>query len=165
MTVLPSTFLRRSYVSTPSLTVHSLAQWFSTMLEVLNPTSSIHAFIEPFAVGAFFSSSNSKHIYMTIYYISAQTNEVKQTTEPLKLTLVSLDLLPFPFVADTHQFSLTDMFLYICKHYNLVKEFFLFVICFTYFFPNLFSSTSVFFYCLFIHLFYHVLFQTIYSVT
>ena len=28
-----------------------LKQWFLTLLEVLNPTSSIHAFIEPFVDG------------------------------------------------------------------------------------------------------------------
>ena len=33
----------------PNLTVHNpLEQWFLTLLEVRNPTSSIHAFIEPF---------------------------------------------------------------------------------------------------------------------
>ena len=63
-----------------------LDQWFLALLEVLNRTSSIHAFIEPFVVGDLFSSSNSKHMYLTIYCIIAQTSGVNQTAEPLKLT-------------------------------------------------------------------------------
>ena len=53
------------------------------LLEVLNPTGSIHAFIEPFIV---FFFSNSKHMYITIYCIRAQTSGVNQTAELLKLT-------------------------------------------------------------------------------
>ena len=59
-------------------------QWFITFLEVLNTASFIHAFVEPFVVGAFFS--HSKHVYITIYCISSQTSGVNQTAEPLKLT-------------------------------------------------------------------------------
>ena len=35
-----------------------LSQWFLILLEVLNPTSYIHAFIEPFVVGVFFLIQN-----------------------------------------------------------------------------------------------------------
>ena len=82
---------RNSYVSHLStifsLLINTLDQWFLTLLQVLNPTSSIYEFIEPFVVGAFFSS-NAKHVYMyiTIHCISAQTSGVNQTGEPLKLT-------------------------------------------------------------------------------
>ena len=64
----------------------SLYQWFLTLLEVLNRTSSIHAAIELFVIEAFSSSSNAKHVYITIYCISAHTSGVTQTAEPLKLT-------------------------------------------------------------------------------
>ena len=52
-------------------TFHGVVQWFLTSLEALNPTSSIHAFIEPFIVGYFFSFS----------YFSINP----QTANPLKL--------------------------------------------------------------------------------
>ena len=45
-----------------------------TLLEVLNPTSSIHAFIKPFVVVALFSNS-------PIYRISAQTSGVTPETD------------------------------------------------------------------------------------
>ena len=55
---------------------HVLKQWFSTLLEIFDLTSSITAFIEPFVVGkvkcALFSS-NSEHMYTTIFCINAQT--------------------------------------------------------------------------------------------
>ena len=59
-----------------------LQLWFLTFFEVLDPTSSIHAFIESFVV----RSSDSKHMHITIYCISARTGGVNQTAEPLKLT-------------------------------------------------------------------------------
>ena len=77
-----------------------LDQWSLTLLEVPSPTSSIRAFNGPFVVGKIkcvVFSSNSKHVYITIYCISAQTGQAErdvmnhtsgmnQTAEPLKLT-------------------------------------------------------------------------------
>ena len=58
-----------------------LEQWLLTFLEALNPTSSIHAFIEHFVVGkiscAVFSS-NSLHMHITVYCISAQTDQAER---------------------------------------------------------------------------------------
>ena len=87
---MTSNFLSDDKVNVlPRLTVspdlNPIKQWFFTLLEVLNSTSSIHAFIEPFVVGAFFPL-NSKHMYITIYCISALESGVNQTAEPLKLT-------------------------------------------------------------------------------
>ena len=38
-------------ISDPFFEARGLDQWFLNLLEVPNPTSSIHAFIEPFIIG------------------------------------------------------------------------------------------------------------------
>ena len=52
--------------------------WFSTLLEILNPTSSIHAFIEPFEVG-------KKNICREFYFFNLYCSK-SLASEPLKLT-------------------------------------------------------------------------------
>ena len=53
-------------IHTVTLPLH---QWFLALLEVLSPTSSIHAFIEPFVVGVFFISFKFKTcVYNYVLY-------------------------------------------------------------------------------------------------
>ena len=63
-----------------------LEQRFLALLEVLNPTSSIHAFIEPYVFGAFVSFKFKTYVYNYILYYSAQTSRMDQSAERLKLT-------------------------------------------------------------------------------
>ena len=51
------------------------------MLEAVNPTTSMHEFIEPVVVGKIkcaFCSSTSKHLHLTVHCIGAQTSEAKR---------------------------------------------------------------------------------------
>ena len=60
-----------------------LLQWFLTLLEVLNPTISIHAFIEPFAVGKIKYAS---WIFFLLLYCSKclAAEPLNWLTEPLE---------------------------------------------------------------------------------
>ena len=61
------------------MTSVDLTQWFLTLLEVLNPTSSIHAFIEPFVVGKI------KCVAWILFYFYFYRSK-PLAAEPLKLT-------------------------------------------------------------------------------
>ena len=97
LATLPRRWMTQDISSLADIT---LQQWFLTFFDVLNPTSFMHAVIEPFLGGKIKSASSLKfktYVY-TIYCIVAQTGQaesyvtnhksgLKKTAEPLKLTL------------------------------------------------------------------------------